>query len=246
MPVFKYIREHSLKIWNEGLVRSREEGERSDDYSKSKICSIQVACTAEGHHCSILCSLGDWLDNVSDALYDTTFDDLDTEEPDSANVLFRYYTRLLLVVSEVMEDLEWLHLVGIGLEQNSAKRYEAGRDLEKSILANEELKKLSGFINSICKHKAQSNNFHVDNHHLDILFEDGKATKTDNQFSIDNMIFGSMDKDTTILIPRLNYFIMIIVVVYNKVLELMMNDQQYKERIFAKYNDPWQIEVDPL
>jgi hypothetical protein len=79
----------------------------------------------------------------------------------------------------------------------------------------------------------------VDNHHLHILFEDGNAAKTENQVRIDNIIFGAMDKDTTILIPPLLYFVNIIVQVYNKVLDLMISDESYKERIFAKYNDPW-------
>lgn len=242
MPIFKNIREPLLYAWNERLIRSRKEAEWSDDYSNSKICQVQDACTEAGFHCSILCSLGDWLDNVSDVLYDTGYDELDIEDPSSSGVLFRIYTRLLLLVSEVIEDLVWLHLVGIGLEEKSSNKAEAGRDLEKNILADRELKILSDFINSLCKHKAEHNNFHVDNHHLDILFEDGNAPKKDNQFRIDNMIFGSMNKDTTILVPPLQYFITVIIRVYNKVLDLMMNEQQYKERIFAKYNDPWKKE----
>lgn len=242
MPSFKQVRQPVLDSWNKGLIRSRKEKEWSDDYSSSKICAVQDACTAKGYHCSILCSLGDWLDNVSDVLYDSNYDELNTEDPGDAGVLFRYYTRILLLVSEVMEDLVWLHLVGIGLEEKISNKAEAGRDLEKNILADRELKILSDFINSLCKHKAEHNNFHVDNHHLDIVFEDGNAAKKDDQFRIDNMIFGAMNKDTTILVPPLQYFIMVIVRVYNKVLDLMMNNEPYKERIFAKYNDPWKKE----
>jgi hypothetical protein len=232
MKLFGEIRIEVLKNWNEGLIRHRKEGEFSDDYSESDWCKIQEECTNNGKHCSFICSLGDWLDNISDLLYDSRFDNLSVNDYE---ILFRYYTRILLLVSEVVEDFVMLN------DQiwDFHDKKKASRDLEKGILINEELKNLSEFINTVCKHKTEKNNLHVHNHHLKIEFVDFGAVEHENQIRFNRQNWMGLDKDTTILMPTLNYFIGLIIKTNNKVLSYIQNNPAYKNKMFERYADEW-------
>jgi hypothetical protein len=237
MTNFGEIRIHVLKNWNEGLIRQRAEGEFSDDYSNSLWCVIQGECTDNGKHCSFICSLNDWLDNISDLLYDNRFDELTEDDYD---VLFRYYTRILLLVSEVIEDFVMLNKQIL----NFTGKKDASRDLEKETLTENELKNLSEFINSVCKHKTENNNLHVHNHHLSIEFTDFGSIEHDNQICINHQNWISINKDTTILMPPLNYFIELIIKTNNKVLDYIKNRPEYKTKLLKLYADEWTIDVE--
>lgn len=229
---FKEIRIAVLKNWNEGLNRKRNEGEFTDDYSESVWCKIQNECVANGKHCSFICSLGDWLDNISDLLHDNRFDALSQDDYD---VMFRYYTRILLLVSEVIEDFVMLNKQILELEGKK----EAGKDLENGILKANELKGLSQFINTVCKHKTENNNLHVHNHHLKIEFMDFGGGEHDNQISLNQQDWKVINRDTTILLPHLNYFIELVIKVNNKVLQYINNSIDYKKKLLEMYADEW-------
>jgi len=236
MTIFKDIRLQALEKWNTGLTRNREIGEFSDDYSNSKWCRIQGECTENGIHCSFICSLNDWLNNISDLLHDNRYDELSAEEND---VMFRFYTRILLLISEVIEDFVMLNKQILNLKGKN----DASRDLESGTFANNELKELSEFINSVCKHKTENNNLHVHNHHLTIEFVDFGINEHENQIRLGKQDWKIMNKDTTILIPKLNYFIDVIIKTNNKVLTYIDEDINYKDKLLDIFADKWTTEL---
>jgi len=236
MTIFKEIRLQVLEKWNTGLTRSREAGELSDDYSNSEWCKIQGECTDYGKHCSFICSLNDWLDNISDLLHDNRYDELSADDSD---VMFRYYTRILLLVSEVIEDFVMLNKKILNLNGKN----DASRDLENGILSTNELKDLSHFINTVCKHKTENNNLHVHNHHLTIEFVDFGITEHENQIRLGSQDWTMINKDTTILIPQLNYFIDVVIKTNDKVLTHIKENVDYKTKLFTIYADEWTSEL---
>ena len=232
MTKFGDIRPHVLKNWYAGLDRKRDDGELTDDYSESAWCEIQKECTDNGKHCSFICSLGDWLNNISDLLHDNRFDELTEENYD---VLFRYYTRILLLVSEVIEDFVMLNKQIL----NFGGKKDASRDLENGILSENELKELSQFINTVCKHKTENNNLHVHNHHLRIEFVDLNAEEHENQIRLNNQEWTSINHYTTILIPSLKYFIDLVIKTNNKILHYITNNADHKKKLLEIYADEW-------
>ena len=237
MVKFGDIRYQVLKNWCHGLDRTRKDGELTDDYSGSAWCRIQNECTDNGKHCSFICSLGDWLNNISDLLHDNRFDMLSGKD---YWVMFRYYTRILLLVSEVIEDFIMLNKQILNLDGKK----DACTDLENGILASNELKDLSQFINTVCKHKTENNNLHVHNHHLLIEFIDFGSTEHNNQIRLNNQDWTSINTDTTILIPTLNYFIELVIKTNNKILDYINNRADYKTKLLELYEDDWMSETE--
>jgi hypothetical protein len=56
----------------------------------------------------LFCSLADWTCNITDILTDHRFDQLDLEDELGGEIVARFYTRFLLVASELFVDLEQL------------------------------------------------------------------------------------------------------------------------------------------
>lgn len=238
MTTFKSIRENALDIWSLGLSRTREPGKLSDNYSDSTLCKWQRECTDNSKHCSFLCSLGDWLSNISDVLHDDRFDQLSLENDDDfekEDALFRYYTRFLLLVSEVIEDFVVLNQK----LKNFSKKDLSGQDLENGDLKSKSLKNISEFINSVCKHKTERDNLHVHNHHLNFRFEDFGETEEVNQIRLGHLNVGQINADTTILVPKLSFFINAIIAVNNKVDSNLTADAEYKKKLHELFVDEW-------
>jgi hypothetical protein len=229
---FKSIREPAFQYWLSELNRQRAEGQLSDRYADSYICKWQHELLDEGRHCSFLCSIGDWLDNISDLLDDRRYDELGNEDNP---VLFRYYTRLLLVVSELLEDFVSLHALITGLKKGAA-----GQELEIHGFQPGELKQLSDFINSVCKHKTERDNLHVHNHHLDYEFEDFGAVKHANQISLDELDWKAADKDTTILMPTLEKLIGTVIRLNHIFDQLLTSEPGYQTRLVELFSSEWQ------
>jgi hypothetical protein len=232
MESFGKIRLAVIEIWYQELNRHRNEDELSDTYSESKWCEYQ-----SDSHISFICSLNDWLDNISDLLQDDRYDSCTDLLPDE-NVLFRFYTRILLVISEIIEDFVMFNILMQGWDPKTKgiKRY-SGQDLEDGLLFPGELLAISNFINSVCKHKTEQNNLHKHNHHLKIEFEDFGDKEHENQINLKNLNWKSVDKQTTILIPRLIYFINTLLKINGKILDNIENKAGYKDRmieIFTK------------
>jgi hypothetical protein len=116
---------------------------------------------------------------------------------------------------------------------------ESSNDIENGVLTSNELKSLSDFINSVCKHKTERNNLHVHNHHLKIEFVDFNAIERENQIRIDSQNWENVNENTSILIPSLNYFLNLVIQINNKILSYINNDNNYKEKMVELYCDEW-------
>lgn len=239
MKKFKEIREEAFKIWLSKLNRSRQPGELSDTYNESYICKWQNELLEQGEHCSVLCSVADWLDNVSDQLDDTRYDELTNDDNE---ILFRYYTRILLTLSEIIEDFIMLHVIIKGYNPRKEKSV-ASRELENKseILQDQELKELSNFINSVCKHKSEHHNYHIHNHHLNHEFADFGAKEHDNQIRLGQSDWKKIN-DQTILFRPLNYYLGIVIQLYLLFDQLLENEQGYKEELFKRFSKEWNLE----
>ncbi len=232
MKLFKTIREKVLDNWNTELSRKREHGSLSDNYSGSNLCCWQNECLSIKKHCSFICSFGDSLDNISDLLRDKRFDELTNGE---GKVLFRFYTRVLLIVSKIIEDIVTLDK---NLKDFKGKK-EATAHLEADYFNEGELKAISAFINSVCKHKTERNNLHVHNHHLKTEFEDFDDNEHQNQIRLNHQDWATINNNTTILMPRLSYFIYIIIRLDKKFDALLRTEPGYKEKLYFLYADEW-------
>lgn len=230
---FRDIRLTAVEQWYTGLHRTRREGSYSDDYSDSLLCEWQKKCLDDDKHCSLLCSLGDWLDNISDQLLIKELDDLD--ETGDIEALFRLYTRIMLTVSEIVEDFVTVHKQITGIQGKT----EAGNDLISGVLPTGELKRLSGYINSLTKHKTEHDNLHVHNHHQQKEFEDFGATPHDNQVSINNLAWKTMNKDTTILVPSLGYLVDLVIKLNQCFDNQLQTRAGYLDRLNQLYTDDY-------
>jgi len=233
MKSFSEIRIQVLREWYSGLKRHRSAGDFSDDYSGSPWCDIQNECADRNEHCSFICSLNDWLDNISDLLHDDRFDRLNQEDYE---VLFRYYTRILLLVSEVIEDFVMLNKQVLNLPNKK----DSSRDLENGIFMTDELKDLSEFINTVCKHKAERDNLHVHNHHLVVEFVDFGAIEHENQIRLNNQDWSTINQNTTILMPSLKYFTELVRKTNDQVLNYVNSRSGYKMDMLKLYSDQWE------
>jgi len=233
METFEEVRKHAIKVWYTGLNRIRTEDSLSDDYSSSKWCTIQSDCTIQSKHCSFICSLGDWLDNISDLLHDERYDQLTRENYEE---LFRHYTKILLIVSEILEDFIMLNKQ----IEDLTDKTKSSRDIELGIMTKDELKDISGFINSVCKHKTENDNLHVHNHHLLKEFEDFGDPYDVNQIRIKKLKLNSFDHETSILLPKLTYFLEVIIKVNDRILDKIERRPMYKQRLLELYVNDWQ------
>ncbi len=176
--VFGGVRQETLwDIWIAGTKRQLsylEDTEKygtlvDDSYWDSYECMWQHRAgdlrTDVNWHVPHFCSLGDWARNVTDLLTDTRYDALGFIERTDQEFLFRFYGRLLFVVSEILDDFESIicdaHLISIN--QQAARR---------KLLSNHvDVAQLLQYTNTVCKHKGRSN-LHLHNHHLKYWFED--------------------------------------------------------------------------
>lgn len=232
--LFGSIRIAAWEQWQSGLNRSRAADELTDDYGDSQLCQWQRDCNdnANGLHCSFYCSLGDWLNNISDELTDPRFDALTENDH---QILFRYYTRILKLVSEVMEDFTVLHAHVKGYKKSGRiDRATAGKCFSELQFEDGELQILSNFINSVTKHKSEGRNLHVCNHHLKVVFEDFSASGNSNQISLDKQDWDNVDGKTTILMPSLNYLVGVVARLH-ETLGVWLENKEYKVELYKHY-----------
>lgn len=237
---FKEIRLAAVKQWYDGLRRVRRQGALSDDYTGSLLCEWQGKCYDEDKHCSLLCSLGDWLDNISDQLTDERFDGVDKQADQEA--LFRFYTRIMLAVSEVVEDFITVHKQITGAKNKVL----AGQNMETGCLPPGALQAFSNYINSVAKHKTEGHNLHVHNHHQQKEFEDFGAVYHDNQISLQALDWKMMNPDTTILVPKLSYLVELLIILNNRFDELLRTAPGYLDQLNALYSGDYLWEKDEV
>jgi len=171
-------------------------------------------------HVSVFCSMGNWNSNIGDLLDDRRFDGL-TFHPDNAELLFRYYTRIFLIASEIFTDFQDIltvlrngHVDAVkNRSENEKSRHELNPSGEFNIIQN-----LFDYINTICKHKTR--NIHVCNHHLNYHFEDSAFSRPDTNFlslqNVDQKLakIRTSQSDilpTHIIVPKLCYVLQILI-----------------------------------
>jgi len=160
--LFGNIRKQTFHLWQVGTNRNCQLD--NDDITGSFECKWQDRATFEldYQHISIFCSLGEWASNISDILKDESCDYYDFLNDENRQALFRYYTRLLLVVSEIICDFEEIVQKIESSQTKKAREFLSDKRGEVDSLLN--------FVNRVCKHKVKT--MHRCNHHLPIWFDD--------------------------------------------------------------------------
>jgi hypothetical protein len=216
------VRKSVLEFWLKETNRKRAIDIFDDDFSDSLICKWQNEW--KNGHVSVFCSIGEWSSNITDVLCENRYDQLNYI--DNSEALFRLYTRFLMVVSELIEDLQ--HINAIIKEINPKDKSKAGNDFEKQIFDVGELKNISDFINKICKHKITY--LHKHNHHLQIVFKDALVDENENFkhnkiISLSNLV-DEVNDEYWIEIPKLAYLIGVIIRCFNKIDTVFNEDEE--------------------
>jgi hypothetical protein len=228
----KDIREPALHLWLTATNRARVH--YSDDYAGSFECRWQARFTTPDPksdiHYSIFCSLGDFNTNITDLLTDERFDNL-AFHPDNGEILFRYYSRIFLIASEILTDfqdilsvfrngtLDAVHRKG---EKNISRKQLTPSD------STDAVQDLFSFINTVFKHKTR--NIHSCNHHMKYYFEDsGESLPTTHTITIQNVvsILDAARNKTTSNMPK-NVVIPALV----KVLDLLIHGYNVIDQTF--------------
>lgn len=112
MTLFGEIRKAALEYWAAQTGRQIRDANGNllltDDFVDAYECDWQNGYN--GGHVHLFCSLGDWASNLTDLLKDDRYDELDLESEDDAKLLFRHYTRMLLIISEILTDFQDIYI----------------------------------------------------------------------------------------------------------------------------------------
>ena len=199
--------------------------------------------TSMDMHNSLFCSMGDWNSHITDVLKDTSLDSIEFEDEFKSEVLFRYYTRFLLIISEVLSD--FITLMGLleNVEKVKAKKLLSSQKLEFDI------KNLFGYINNICKHKIEKSSeiaLHNRNHHCDKVFADTPQYKrADNAVHVGDYVKNGFVK-VQIESPRLKEVINQVLFCYSKVDEkLDALNEKNRELLLIKFKS-FEINIDEV
>ncbi len=226
---FGKIRIETFNLWKEYTGRSGRGYNESiaDTYE----CDWQLKADEKfSKHISVFCSLGEWASNISDILKDKSLHDLDFFTNNHRQPLYRYYTRLLLVVSEMLVDFQNIY------EESDKKAIGTkARKFYSTDSNKKEIDNLFGYINNVCKHKTRS--IHTCNHHLNIWFEDtGRPSRRKEQIKIGNTKFDKTKKPV-IIVPPLSYIISVLINCYEQLNELFETNESDFDRLCIKYKE---------
>lgn len=252
MTTYSTIRKTALAHWKS---RSKRVFKVTDNLVDSIECSWQHKAVALGYnHISIFCSIGQFGSHITDLLRDYRFDKYEFDQTEEINeLIFRYYTRVLLIASEVFTDFQDLYIIAdnklttkqLGGLQGSVLKDKQDIARQKLAYNTAKIKVLLDFINKICKHK--TSNFHICNHHIQFLFEDFhkdiKSKKKRVEFgniktftAYDTTTLKKHIKPNYIVIPKLQYIIDLIIDGY-KVLDDLFNSDTTKFEFICKHYD---------
>lgn len=177
MEEFGKIREAALKYWFEQTKRDPNH----EDFSFETYEDIWARkYTSEGMHNSLFCSMKEWNSHITDLLSDSSLDKFKFkfEDEEKSEVFFRYYTRFLLIISEVISDFSKMLELIVGGKQEMNRKLLSSSELEFDV------KQLIGYINNICKHKIEKSSdkaLHNRNHHCQKVFADSPGYKRSNK-----------------------------------------------------------------
>lgn len=197
MDRFRIHRIAAKKRWLKETKRVRY---INDNINDALECKWQMIIPDRNKHISIFCSIGEWGSNITDVLCDLSIDHLDFENKNHRNSIFRYYTRLLLIVSEILTDFQEFIIYFKSfkdkdkkLNQNKARILMIDRRLPFTT------QQLFDYINHICKHKfadaKKYSKYHLCNHHIDYDFKDSKSFRHDTKnICITDLTFKETEK----------------------------------------------------
>lgn len=212
MTEFGPIRQAVLTYWAEQTGRTilDDNGNYllSDTFEGAYECAWQNSY--KGGHVNLFCSLGDWASNLTDLLKDNRFDAFDLDATEQGIVMFRFYTRMMLVISELLTDFQDIYLQTRGLDvrrqKNIARTYYFPNETPDRIT------RILNYINSTCKHKTQ--HIHMCNEHLPIIFEDSSLRRKRHSYiSLDDTTTSSKN---AILVPHLCYLVRSVLTCYRR------------------------------
>jgi hypothetical protein len=214
MTQFDLIRQQALFYWAQQTGRQilDDDGDLllTDSFTGAYECSWQDRFPA--NHVNLFCSLGDWACNLTDLLKDDRFDNFDLDDEAQAIVMFRFYTRIMLVISELLTDFQDIYLHTINLRPGRQNNQQA-RSFYFPNQTPDRITKVLNYINSTCKHKTQ--HIHICNDHLPIHFEDSYQRRLRlNYLSLDDT---STANKTGILVPKLDYLIRTLLICYRRI-----------------------------
>jgi len=188
---FGAIRIPALQLWLNATGRVRNLF--ADDFAGSFECQWQSGFGAanpnDDTHYSIFCSLGDFNTNITDLLTDERFDDL-LFHPNNGEILFRYYSRIFLIASEILTDFQDI-LIVFRYSSITAPRNRAENDISRNQLTPPgnpgAMQSLFDFINAVFKHKTR--NIHSCNHHMKYHFVDsGDPMPANDTITMQNVV----------------------------------------------------------
>lgn len=181
---FKPIREQCRRSWLSATGRRRY---INDVVADTVECDLQNNHVPQNMHNSMFCSIAEWCTNITDLLYESTYDRYVFRTPRYNQALFRYYTRVLLLTSEILTDFQ----DAIRAIEKLNKTGQA-RTLLNAPALPFTCDNLFAYINVVCKHKMATSDghfrYHICNNHISYVFEDDDGyTPSVNRVRVSNI-----------------------------------------------------------
>jgi len=240
MTRFYEFRIDALNYWIDNtnrVITDKYSNIKNDDLVATFECKWQNKSTHG--HVSIFCSLGEWASNITDILKDESLDKCYFEDLEESHLLYRHFTRLLLVVSEMLTDFQDIYMMSRGLDPNNYKDRKKAAPRKFLFGINEididPLTEILGFTNNVCKHKTQ--HIHKCNHHLDIYFHDDPATdKFDMEQYIHSKKLDFTQGKAGIVMPKLRFILYTVILCYKKLDDYFNKDEVAFDKICTVYS----------
>lgn len=224
---FKDTRIEALQYWLDATNRKRYR--RSDIVRSTFECKWQNTKISDDEHVSIFCSMGSFTTNITDLLTDKRFDYCTFDGHDE--ILFRFYTRILLVTSEVLTDFQ-----DILIEIKLAKSKDPAREMLQNANHSFKIQDLFDYVNKVCKHKVS--NLHLKNHHAKIIFcDDPIFERKEKSLHISNVKECLKQRGTIdfIELPKLLHIMDVIIDGYKSLDKIFNHDKDKFESFCSKY-----------
>lgn len=219
METLGEVRKTALELWLKAFL-IEEIDSFHYDFDKSEWCKLQEEFSAKNLHSNFICSFIEWLDNITDLLTDDRFDSKKFDVEDDAAILFRYYTKIFLVASEILDDYTHLYRSISPVAQKKEARKHLHQDLDL----------LFRFTNTVCKHKILGDNLHSCNNHLNILFQDFDDTL--------KLEFPSR-ANQKIVVPSLIFLIKVIIGIDADLISQITTEADVKETFFKYHSESY-------
>jgi len=214
MTPFQLIRENCLIHWAQETGRKIKDDDGNmlltDSFAGAYECEWQNKFP--GGHVNLFCSLEEWACNFTDMLKDDRLNYLDLDQEDDRLVVFRYFTRVMLIVSELLKDFQDIYLHANGLKSRK-EQIDMTRNFYFPAETPSRITKIFNYINHTCKHKTQ--HIHICNDHLPIYFQDSFRPRKRYQYITiqDSTVLGK----NAILVPKLQYLVRSMVICYRRI-----------------------------